>query len=74
LVSICRYYSSVGALDILFFLFLRASFLDFAKNDLPPLEPKLLVMWERIGEALKMVYSAYQFEKHDISANRSGAI
>jgi hypothetical protein len=22
---------------------------------------ELLVMWERIGEALKMVYSAYQF-------------
>jgi hypothetical protein len=48
--------------------------LDFAKNVLPPLEPKLLVMWERIGEALKIVYSAYQFEKHDISANRSTAI
>jgi hypothetical protein len=26
-----------------------------------PLEHKLLVMWEIIGEALKMVYSAYQF-------------
>jgi hypothetical protein len=28
---------------------------------LPPFEPKLLVMWERIGAALKMVYGAYQF-------------
>jgi hypothetical protein len=27
---------------------------------LPQLEPKLLVMWERIGEALKMVCGAYQ--------------
>ncbi len=30
--------------------------LDFAKNDFPPLEPKLLVMWERISEALQIVY------------------
>jgi hypothetical protein len=30
--------------------------LDFAKNVFPPLEPKLLVMWERISEALKIVY------------------
>jgi hypothetical protein len=28
---------------------------------LPPFEPKLLVLWEQIGEALKMVGSAYQF-------------
>jgi hypothetical protein len=28
------------------------------KNVLPPLGRKLLVMWERIGEALKMVVSA----------------
>jgi hypothetical protein len=28
---------------------------------LPPLEPKLFVMWEKIGEALKVVYGAYQF-------------
>jgi hypothetical protein len=28
---------------------------------MPPLEHKLLEMWERIGEALMMVYSAYQF-------------
>jgi hypothetical protein len=34
--------------------------LNFAKNVLPPLEPKLLVMWERIGEALKMVCGAKQ--------------
>ncbi len=46
----------------------------FANNVLPPLEPKLLVMWERIGEALKRVYGAYQFAEHGISANRSGAI
>jgi hypothetical protein len=30
--------------------------LDFAKNTFPPLEPKLLVMWERISEALQIVY------------------
>jgi hypothetical protein len=29
--------------------------LDFAKNFFPPLEPKLLVMWERISEALQVV-------------------
>jgi hypothetical protein len=30
--------------------------LDFAKNVFPLLEPKLLVMWERISEALQIVY------------------
>jgi hypothetical protein len=30
--------------------------LDFAKNVFPPLEPKLLVMWERMSEALQIVY------------------
>jgi hypothetical protein len=38
-----------------------AFFFNFVKNGLPPLEPKLLVMWERIGEALKMVFGTYQF-------------
>jgi hypothetical protein len=28
--------------------------LDFAKKVFPPLEPKLLVMWERISEALQV--------------------
>ncbi len=60
MVSNDRYCCSVGVLDI-FFQFLRATNLNFAKNVLPPLEPKLLVMWERIGEALKVVYGAYQF-------------
>jgi hypothetical protein len=35
--------------------------LSFAKNILQPLEPQLLVMWEKIYEVLKMMYSAYQF-------------
>ncbi len=30
--------------------------LDIAKNVFPPLEPKLLVMWERISEALQIIY------------------
>jgi hypothetical protein len=30
--------------------------LDIAKNFFPPLEPKLLVMWERSSEALQIVY------------------
>ncbi len=30
--------------------------LDIAKNIFPPLEHKLLVMWERISEALQIVY------------------
>jgi hypothetical protein len=51
-VSIDRYWSSV-------FLF----FLGFFKKVLLLLEPKLLVMSERIGEALKMVFSTYQFVK-----------
>jgi hypothetical protein len=37
--------------------------LEFAKNVLLPLEPKLLLMWKKIGEALKMVDSANQFVK-----------
>jgi hypothetical protein len=37
--------------------------LDLAKNVVPLLELKLLVMRERIGEVLKMVYSADQFGK-----------
>jgi hypothetical protein len=40
-----------------------AAILDFAKNVLSLLELKLLAMWERTGEALKMVYRAYQFGK-----------
>jgi hypothetical protein len=27
--------------------------LDFAKDLLPPLEPRLLAMWGRVGKALK---------------------
>jgi hypothetical protein len=46
-----------------FFNFKGETILDFAKNVLLPLEPKLLVMWEKIGGAVKMVNSAYQFAK-----------
>jgi hypothetical protein len=31
-------------------------------------------MWERIGEALEMVYSATNLQKLGFSANRSGTI
>jgi hypothetical protein len=34
---------------------------DLAKNLLPPLEPILLILSDRIGKALKILYSAYQF-------------
>ncbi len=34
--------------------------LDIAKNVFPSLEPKLLVMWERISEALQIVYEVLQ--------------
>jgi hypothetical protein len=34
---------------------LIATILDFAKNVLPPFEPKLLVMLERIGIVLQIV-------------------
>jgi hypothetical protein len=37
--------------------------LDFAKKVLPPLEPKLLVMWKKICKVLKMLFSAYQLAK-----------
>jgi hypothetical protein len=47
----------------IFFKFKRFTILDFAKNILPPLEHILLVKWERTGEALKMMRSAYQFEE-----------
>ncbi len=30
--------------------------LDFAKNIFPSLEPKLLVMWERISEVQQILY------------------
>jgi hypothetical protein len=36
------------------FLILKSQHLGFAINCLPLLEPKILVMWERIGEMLKM--------------------
>jgi hypothetical protein len=36
----------------IFLEFLGETILDFAKNVFPPLEPKLSVMWEGIGEAL----------------------
>jgi hypothetical protein len=39
-----------------------------------PLEHKLLVMGERSGEVLKMVYRLTNLQKHGISANSSGAI
>jgi hypothetical protein len=62
LVSNDRYYcSSVGVLGITF-LILKGHHLEFCKkNFLPPLEPKLLLMWKIIGKALKMVCGAYQF-------------
>jgi hypothetical protein len=45
---------------------------DLSKNSLLPLEPKLLVICGRIGEAQKMVYSAYQFVKTEPLAPRAG--
>jgi hypothetical protein len=44
--------SSVVALDILF-LFYKCHRIGFCQNILPLLELKLLVMWEKIGEAMK---------------------
>jgi hypothetical protein len=45
-----------------------------SRKTFSPLEHKLLVMGERIGEVLKMVYRLTSLQKHGISANRSGAI
>jgi hypothetical protein len=47
----------------IFFFILKGQHLGFAKNVLPPLEPKLLVMWERIVEGQKIMYSTYQCAK-----------
>jgi hypothetical protein len=48
----------------LFLNFKRKPSWILQKNVLQPLEPILLVMWEKIGGALKMVYNAYQFVKN----------
>jgi hypothetical protein len=45
---------SVAALDILFCL-KKNNILDFFFFNFPPLEPKLLVIWEGIGEAFQIV-------------------
>jgi hypothetical protein len=37
--------------------------LDIAKSLFPPLEAKLLVMWERISEALQIVYEVLHVER-----------
>jgi hypothetical protein len=60
IVPIVGYCFSVGVLDI-FYLFSRGITSDFAKKDLLPLEQKLFIMSESIGEALKMVHSPYKF-------------
>jgi hypothetical protein len=43
----------------IFFEILKGHHLRFCKNVFPPLEPKLLVMWERISEALQVVCAAH---------------
>ncbi len=56
MVAIDRYCSRSWGAGY-FFIYLNGhTILDFAKNVLPLLEPKLLTMCERIGEALKIVY------------------
>jgi hypothetical protein len=47
-----------GALGILFFF--KGYPLGFLKKSFAAIEPKLLVMWEKIGGSLKMGHSAYQ--------------
>jgi hypothetical protein len=39
-----------------YFVILKGHYLVFRIKLFPPLEHKLLVMWERIGEALEKVY------------------
>jgi hypothetical protein len=57
-------YSFANVLLGIFILFERNTVLDSAKNVLMPLEPKLLlVMCERIGEALEIMYDVlYTFQ------------
>jgi hypothetical protein len=41
--------------------------LDFLKNVFPPLEPQILVMWEGIGEALKIVCEVlHAVQRHSV--------
>ncbi len=68
MVSVDRYCSSNGVLDILKNKFLRSAILDLAKNVLLLIELTLMAMWERIGEVLKKMYSAYQFGKNMVLA------
>ncbi len=44
-----------------YFLIWKRLHLVFSIKRLPKFEPKLLVMWEGFGEALKIVYSTYHF-------------
>jgi hypothetical protein len=70
LVSIDSYCSSVGALDILFFI-LKGHHLGFYTKVLPPLEQKLLVMLGRIvsdANCLAPIVLALESVQH-ISAN-----
>jgi hypothetical protein len=54
--------------------------LDFAKNIFPPLEPKLLLMLERISEALQVfvkcctLYSAYGIGTRECAAHHGVAL
>ncbi len=45
---------SVEALNI-FFNFKGDTILDYANIVVLPLEPRLLIMWDRIGEALQVI-------------------
>jgi hypothetical protein len=42
---------------IVSFFFKRKTILAFDENIFPQVKRKLIAMWERIGKALKMVYS-----------------
>jgi hypothetical protein len=53
------------ALEIIF-LFYTNAVLDFAKNVLPPLEPEILIMSERIGKSTKRVYVMHRWAPYSL--------
>ncbi len=59
-IHIDRKDSSVGVLDIFLNFNKGSTILDFAKIFCCHLSP-VFIMWARIGEMLKLAYSAYQF-------------
>jgi hypothetical protein len=64
-----------GVLGIFYFLFffLRDTILDFAKNILPLVKPKLLKLYANIRRCCKSHAAPFNLLFHNISTNLNGA-